>query len=209
MVTIIDYQVGNYFSLTNALNKCEIKFKVSNNINDIENSESLILPGVGSFKTGMKNLNKLNLIEPIKNHFIKKKKILGICLGMQLLLDESEEFGFSKGLGLIEGGIKKLPKLSKLGKQNLIPNITWSKIEKNKSFENTYILNEVSNESFFYFVHSFYAEVKKEQNIIAFSQFSDFKFPSIINENNVLGTQFHLEKSGNAGIQILNNFLIK
>ena len=157
----------------------------------------------------MKNLNKLNLIEPIKNHFIKKKKILGICLGMQLLLDESEEFGFSKGLGLIEGGIKKLPKLSKLGKQNLIPNITWSKIEKNKSFENTYILNEVSNESFFYFVHSFYAEVKKEQNIIAFSQFSDFKFPSIINENNVLGTQFHLEKSGNAGIQILNNFLIK
>ena len=94
MIIIVDYKVGNYFSLINALERCKVKFKVSNNKIDIEKSDTLILPGVGSFRVA-ENLKRLNLIDSIKNHFIKNKKILGICLGMQLLLDESE-FGFSK-----------------------------------------------------------------------------------------------------------------
>lgn len=209
MIIVIDYKVGNYFSLMNALNKCNVKFKVSNDIIDIEKSDALILPGVGSFKTGMENLNNLQLVDPIKNHFKKNKKILGICLGMQLLLDESEEFGFSKGLGLIKGSIKKLPQISKNNEHNLLPNITWSKIEKNQTIKNNFFLKNTSHESFYYFVHSYYAELKNKKNAIAFSYFNDFKFPSIINEKNVFGTQFHLEKSGNEGIQILNNFLNK
>lgn len=209
MVIILDYKVGNYFSLINALEKCDVKFKVSNNLIDIENCETLILPGVGSFKIGMENLNKLNLIDAIKNHFKKNKKILGICLGMQLLLDDSEEFGFTKGLGLIEGSIRKLPQLSKENKTNLLPNITWSKIEKNISNKNSFFLNFTSSQSFYYFVHSYYAQINNKKNVVAFSYFNDFKFPSIINKKNVFGTQFHLEKSGNEGIQILKNFLNK
>ena len=135
MIIIVDYKVGNYFSLINALERCKVKFKVSNNKIDIEKSDTLILPGVGSFRVGVENLKRLNLIDSIKNHFIKNKKILGICLGMQLLLDESEEFGFSKGLGLIKGSIKKLPQISKNNEHNLLPNITWSKIEKIKQLK--------------------------------------------------------------------------
>ena len=209
MIIIVDYKVGNYFSLINALERCKVKFKVSNDKIDIEKSDTLILPGVGSFRVGMENLKRLNLIDSIKNHFIKNRKILGICLGMQLLLDESEECGFSKGLGIIKGSIKKLPQISKNNDHNLLPNITWSKIEKNQSSKNNFFLNNTSDQSFYYFVHSYYAELKNKKNAISFSYFNDFKFPSIINEENVFGTQFHLEKSGNEGIQILKNFLNK
>ena len=205
-VIIIDYKVGNYFSLINALKKCNVKFIVSNDEKEIQKSDALILPGVGSFKVGMNNLKELNLVEPINNHFYKKKKILGICLGMQLLFDSSEEFGFTKGLGLIKGNIKKLPKKTIEGKKNIIPNMSWAKIKKNKLETDSLLLKDIDESSFFYFVHSFYAQTDKKENIIAYSNFFGLDFAAAVCEQNTFGTQFHLEKSGDDGIKILNNF---
>ena len=206
-VTIIDYKVGNYFSLINALEYCGAKIKVSNNYNEIKKSEIIILPGVGSFKTGMKNLNDFDLINVIKEHAYNKKKLLGICLGMQLFFDESEEFGYKKGLGLIPGKIQKLPEKDQNGKNNLIPNISWNTINKVLENDKKGFVNNLNDESFFYFVHSYFAIPKEKNNILAYSNFFNFQFTSIVNFENIYGTQFHLEKSGEHGIQLLKNFL--
>ena len=135
MIIVIDYKVGNYFSLMNALNKCNVKFKVSNDIIDIEKSDALILPGVGSFKTGMENLNNLQLVDPIKNHF---KKIKNYMFRYATLLDESEEFGFQRDWDLLRDLLKTSTNF-KNNEHNLLPNITWSKIEKNQTIKNNFL----------------------------------------------------------------------
>jgi len=207
-VTILDYKIGNYFSLINALKNCDVNFLVSNDIMEIKKSDVLILPGVGAFKSGMDNLKKLNLIDSIKEHAEKKKKILGICLGMQLLLNKSEEFGNENGLGLIDGSVKKLPSNNSLGQKNMIPNMSWNMIEKNNFSENKKFLENINDNNYYYFVHSFYAELSNQKNITAFSNFYDFKFAAIINKDNIFGTQFHLEKSGIEGIKLLKEFFL-
>ena len=205
-VIIVDYKIGNYFSLINALKNCDVNFSVSSDASEIKKSDVLLLPGVGAFKSGMDNLKKLNLVDSIKEHSEKKKKILGICLGMQLLLDKSEEFGNESGLGLIEGSVKKLPAKNSLGKKNLIPNMSWNVIKKNNFSNNKKFLENINDNNFYYFVHSFYAKLSDHKNIAAFSNFYDFKFAAIINKNNIFGTQFHLEKSGIEGIKLLKKF---
>lgn len=205
-VTIIDYKIGNYFSLINALKFCEVNFSVSNDPKIIKNSDILLLPGVGSYKTGMKNLSELNLINEIKEHVDRNKKLLGICIGMQLLLNESQEFGRCEGLGLIDGEVKKLPENNLDGSRNLIPNVTWNKIDENQYSENRTFIKNINKNNFYYFVHSYYSNVSNKKNIVAYSKFYDFKFPAIISKKNVFGTQFHLEKSGNEGIKLLENF---
>ena len=207
-VTILDYKIGNYFSLINTLKNCDVNFLVSNDIMEIKKSDVLILPGVGAFKSGMDNLKKLNLIDSIKEHAEKKKKILGICLGMQLLLNKSEEFGNENGLGLIDGSVKKLPSNNSLGQKNMIPNMSWNMIEKNNFSENKKFLENINDNNYYYFVHSFYAELSNQKNITAFSNFYDFKFAAIINKDNIFGTQFHLEKSGIEGIKLLKEFFL-
>ena len=207
-VTILDYKIGNYFSLINALKNCDVNFLVSNDIMEIKKSDVLILPVVGAFKSGMDNLKKLNLIDSIKEHAEKKKKILGICLGMQLLLNKSEEFGNENGLGLIDGSVKKLPSNNSLGQKNMIPNMSWNMIEKNNFSENKKFLENINDNNYYYFVHSFYAELSNQKNITAFSNFYDFKFAAIINKDNIFGTQFHLEKSGIEGIKLLKEFFL-
>ena len=207
-VTILDYKIGNYFSLIHALKNCDVNFLVSNNIMEIKKSDVLILPGVGAFKSGMDNLKKLNLIDSIKDHAEKKKKMLGICLGMQLLLNKSEEFGNENGLGLIDGSVKKLPSHNSLGQKNMIPNMSWNMIEKNNFSENKKFLENINDNNYYYFVHSFYAELSNQKNITAFSNFYDFKFAAIINKDNIFGTQFHLEKSGIEGIKLLKEFFL-
>tara|TARA_B100001123_G_C15068819_1_gene930741 strand:- start:193 stop:825 length:633 start_codon:yes stop_codon:yes gene_type:complete len=207
-ITIIDYKMGNHFSLINALKFCEVDFNVSNDPKVIRKSDILLLPGVGSFKTGMKNLSELNLIEEIREHVDKNKKILGICIGMQLLLNESDEFGLSKGLGLIEGEVKRLPENNINGTRNLIPNVSWNKINENKLSEKNNFLKNINKNNFYYFVHSYYANLKNKSNVIAYSKFYNFEYAAIISKNNIFGTQFHLEKSGSEGIKLLKNFFL-
>ncbi len=194
MITIIDYGAGNLFSVQNALNYLGIENTVSKEAKDIEKADALILPGVGAFPKAMKMLESTGLISVIKEN-IEKKPLLGICLGMQMLFEESEEFETTKGLGFIEGKIDKIVCPYK------IPHMGWNSLEIT---QNSPLLKGVNEGESVYFVHSFMAYTDKE-NISAQCDYG-IKVPALVERNNVFGAQFHPEKSGETGLQILKNF---
>lgn len=203
-ISIIDYDIGNVKSIINAFIKIGIEPILTNDRKTILSSDGVILPGVGAFGQGMENLKKHELI-PIINDFVKTKKpLMGICLGMQLLMEDSEEFGINKGLGLIEGKVIKLP-IQKLSNEKL-PHVSWNEIQRNENWENT-VLKDIEENSDMYFVHSFVVAPKNNKNILAFTEYSDYKFCSSVKKENIYGCQFHPEKSGKIGLKIMKNFV--
>ena len=201
MTIIVDYGIGNVFSVQRSFEHCGDKnIKLSNDPHEIKDADRVILPGVGAFKSGMNVIKKHNYDEKIFNYLIKKDSfVYGICLGMQLLFEKSYEFGLTKGLGLIKGDIVEFKKKNKKIKTN----IGWCKtnfVEKMKKKK----LKKFNNKHF-YFVHSFYTKPIDNSNILAKTSHGGFMFTSAIKKDNVLGTQFHPEKSGNLGIDFLKN----
>jgi glutamine amidotransferase len=209
-VVIIDYGLGNIFSINQACNKVGINTIVTSEISLIENADAIILPGVGAFGDAMKNLEQLNLINTIKNFAKSGKPFLGICLGMQLLFSKSEEFGRHIGLGLVEGEIKKFNFNNTEGNLIKIPQIQWNQIYfKNNDSWNITSLSGIRNNSYMYFVHSYYAKPQDENIILSYTKYADFEYCSAIKKGNITGLQFHPEKSGEIGINIFKNWLIK
>jgi len=205
-ITIIDYGCGNIFSLRRILDKLNLDVEVTNDPEKIINSDKIILPGVGAFKIGIDNLKKYNLDESINFFLNKGNYLLGICLGMQLLMEKSEEFGNHLGLGLIKGNVVKLENK----KYYPIPHIGWNQIEIKKNISDKgFILDKVKDKSYFYFIHSFIVKTTIEEDTICFSRYGDNYFSSVINSKNIFGTQFHPEKSGKVGEKLLLNFLKK
>lgn len=203
-ITIIDYGCGNIFSLKRTINKFDYNVEFTRDPDKIINAEKIILPGVGAFKTGIDNLKKNNLDEAISLFLNKGNFLLGICLGMQLLMDESEEFGNYLGLGLVEGNVTKLKKVDNYP----IPHIGWTQIHKQNDLnDDIYLLNNIKNLSYFYFIHSYQVNTKKKNETLTFSNYGNNHFSSIINSNNIFGTQFHPEKSGKVGEKLVLNFL--
>jgi glutamine amidotransferase len=200
-ITIIDYGMGNILSIQNAINFLGYKSILSNEPKLIEKSDILILPGVGSFNQAMKRLNKLKLVEAIKkNIFHNNGKILGICLGMQLLAKRGSENGKIKGIGLINGSVLSLK--SKTNK--VLPHIGFNKIV-NKS--NSKLFNGIKKDKHFYFVHSYYFEPKSKNLNFKYSYCNyGKKFISSFESDKICGTQFHPEKSQKNGLTLLNNF---
>ena len=196
---VVDYKTGNVDSVLKAVKKFNKTVVLSEDAKIIENANRLILPGQGSFDYGMRKLKDLNLIDLIKNFGIKQKKpILGICLGMQILAN----FGYennkvTEGLGLIEGEIKLIDTSLRL------PHIGWNEVMFSS---NNILLNDIKNNSDFYFVHSYYFDCKSKENIIGRSMYG-VEFPTIVNEKKIFGVQFHPEKSLKNGLKIINNFL--
>lgn len=204
-IAIIDYEIGNVKSIINAFKKIEIEPILTNQRDIIMNSDGLILPGVGAFTQGMKNLEKYGLHEIIYDFVNTKKPFMGICLGMQMLMEESEEFGITKGLGLIEGKVIKLPVQNPNCEK--LPHVSWNEIStKNISWKNT-ILDDLEEYTDMYFVHSFVASPKNEENILSITEYSDYKFCSSVKKENIYGCQFHPEKSGEQGLKIIQNFV--
>ena len=200
-VAIIDYGMGNLRSVENACKKLGFKVKIVSIPSELSEYDKLILPGVGSFKKAMKMLNEKNWMIAIKAEVENKKKpILGICLGMQLFASESEEFGYSKGLGIIKGKIKFLKNLNC---KNKVPHIGWNSIRIKKKHP---FLDKVENDTDFYFVNSYVFLPEEEKLIIAETKY-DIEFCSVIAKENVFGVQFHPEKSSKAGRKLLENFL--
>ena len=200
-VAIIDYGMGNLRSVENAVKKLEAKVKIISIPTELVNHDSIILPGVGSFKKAVKMLHEKNWIEEIKNEALNKKKpFLGICLGMQLLASESEEFGFSKGLDLIKGKIKFL---GNLGCKDKVPHIGWNSVSFTKDH---YLFKGISNKADFYFVNSFVFVPENKNHNLANTNY-DIDFCSIVAKDNIFGVQFHPEKSSKAGRKLLKNFL--
>ncbi len=204
-IILIDYGIGNVKSIINAFDKQKIKVVLSREKELILNADGLILPGVGAFSQGMDNLKKYNLISIIEDYVKTGKPLLGICLGMQLLFEKSEEFGKTKGLGLIEGDVLKIP-IDNSQKIKL-PHVSWNEIKpKNIDWENTILENIEVGENM-YFVHTFAGTPKNKNEILSTTNYCGVEFCSSVKKNNIYGCQFHPEKSSKKGLAIINNFI--
>ncbi|WP_459501012.1 imidazole glycerol phosphate synthase subunit HisH [Bacillus sp. C1] len=195
MIAIVDYGMGNIRSVEQALTRIGAKHIVTDNKQRILQSDGVILPGVGAFQKAMIALQKKGLVSVIKEIELQEKPLLGICLGMQLLFEESEEIKRTKGLSLLPGIIRKLKVPYK------IPHMGWNQLKKKREFE---LWNEVEDGSFVYYVHSYYADCPSE--IVYGSSDYEVNIPGFVAKGNVFGAQFHPEKSGDIGIRILRNF---
>lgn len=203
-IAIIDYNLGNLFSVQQACKYVGIDAIITNNIPQILDSSGIILPGVGSFNSAIKRIIDLGLDKVIKAEIKKGKPFMGICLGFQLLFTESEEFCLTKGLDIIAGRVIKFhDKKEKIR----IPHIGWNKIQfpENTNWNNT-ILNQLDNFTFMYFVHSFYVIPKNNCNLLTITDYGNIRFCSGIKKDNIYGFQFHPEKSGINGLKIYNEF---
>lgn len=201
-ICILNYGVGNIESVKQAFEYQGAEVLITNDSKKIISASRLVLPGVGAFKPAMQKLKKLNLLNSFE--IIKKKEIplLGICLGMQLLMDKSYEFGETSGLKMIPGEVIKVPEYFNK-KKIIVPYIGWSKINHKKHF----IMENIEQKKGFYFIHSFMAVPKNPKNIIASYSHKGNKIVAIISKNNFLGCQFHPEKSGKDGLCLIKNFL--
>ena len=194
---IIDLKSHNLFSILQACKNIGYKSSVVNNYSNKLNFDIIILPGVGSFKYAMKYLRQFHLQKKLFEFTLSKNKLLlGICLGMQLLFEKSDEFGKTKGLELIAGNVKKFNK-NKL----IVPHVGWNNIF---TINNFFLPSNVLNKKF-YFTHSYYCQPKNKYEINTFTKYGNLKFCSSIKKNNIIGTQFHPEKSGEPGLKILKN----
>lgn len=191
MISILDYGAGNLKSVENAFKFLGTKTKV---VDTIEDADALVLPGVGAFDTMMKKLNPFK--QDLINFLDSGKPFLGICLGMQVLFEDSEE-GDCKGLGYFKGSVKKLPSTVKL------PQIGWNKLTLKKECK---LFENIPDQACFYFVHSYAAEPQDEDLEVATCNYGK-EFSAAISKGNVFATQFHPEKSGTVGLQVLKNFL--
>ena len=200
-VCIIDYGLGNLASVYHAFFNLNVSVKISSSYNDIIESSHLVLPGVGNFKIGIENLEEKKMIPILKNEvLIKKKPILGICLGMQLFCNLSEECKGKIGLNFIDANVLKI---SNKNKEFKVPHIGWNEVD---FLEKSILYKKIKKNSSFYFVHSYHL-VSSNSSIVNGTCQHGEKIIVSIEKKNIFGTQFHPEKSGDAGTQLLANFL--
>ena len=207
-IIIIDYGVGNLLSVKRGFENCDVNVKVSSDPSIISKASHVVLPGVGAFRNAMDALEKYGLVDVIKEIGAKQKPLLGICLGMQLLLDESEEFGKTKGLGLISGKVISIPSQSTKGKALKSPHIGWGTLKPRASIENWFgtAIDVISENDALYFVHSFISMPNNLKHLIAETDFGGNNIPAVISKGSIIACQFHPEKSGQAGLKILRRF---
>ena len=197
-IVILDYGMGNLRNVQKGFEWVGFEPKVTRNKKEIERASAIVLPGVGAFKDCMENLEKFGLIEPLLRSIKKGKPYLGICLGLQILFSESEEFGPQKGLNLIKGKVVKF----RLDREHKVPHMGWNAVEKEREVP---YLRGIESGDFFYFVHSYYVLPEEAQWIATFTHYGK-PFVSSIWKENLFATQFHPEKSQQKGLKILENF---
>lgn len=210
-VTVIDYGIGNLLSVRRAFEYCNAKVFFTSNPNEVINADRLVLPGVGAFADAMKGLKERNLIEAIQSYTTLERPFLGICLGMQMMLSESEEFGRHEGLNFIPGKVVKIPSINAYGQPCKIPHIGWNQLVfpplQYENMWNASLLEGLSEKSSAYFVHSFTALPDDNKYRWADVVYGGNRFSAVIRKDNLYGCQFHPEKSGPVGLKIVSNFL--
>lgn len=207
-VVVIDFGVGNLLSVQRGLEHCGAKVNITNDPEIILSARRVVLPGVGAFRNGMLALERLGLVPVIRELALRRTPLLGICLGMQLLLEVSEEFGETKGLGLIAGRVIPVPTQTLAGIRQKIPHIGWSSLQlpqASAGWDNTLMQNNRVGEAA-YFVHSFMAEPTDPAHRIADCVYGSHFIPATIGRDKITGCQFHPEKSGEVGLKILKRF---
>jgi len=200
MIAIIDYGMGNIHSVQKALQLYGAETVITNKAKDIRSADKVVLPGVGAFDDAMLELKKRGLISPINGLIKSKKPLLGICLGMQLLFESSEEANESKGLGIFKGAVKKFGEEDKLK----VPHMGWNQL--NRVSEKCPLLKDIATGSYVYFCHSYYPDPEDKQAVAATCDYGK-EFAAIAWKDNIYGVQFHPEKSQEIGLKILKNFV--
>jgi len=198
VITVVDYKLNNLRSLENTLRRLGHDVRLTSDPNDIQAAEKLILPGVGAFGDGMRNLRDLGLAQPFIEKVTAGTPTLGICLGMHLLFTESEEFGLHRGLDLLPGRAVKLPASLR------VPHMGWNQLHPKRVDS---LMRGVTESSFVYFVHSYYVEPRSADIVLATTDY-EIEFPAIVHTRNIWATQFHPEKSQHVGERILDNFAL-
>lgn len=206
-IAIIDYGLGNLFSINNACKLVGLDTIVTNDIDIIKNADALILPGVGAFGDAINSLNSNNLTQTIYDFVETGKPFLGICLGMQLLFSESQEFGINKGLNLIKGKVVKFPSKNTNGEKVRVPQIQWNQIyAQSKNNWDDSPLKDVPEGSYMHFVHSYFAVPEDENEILTYTEYEGIRYASAVKKENIIGIQYHPEKSAKQGIKIYQNW---
>lgn len=200
MIAIVDYDMGNLKSVEKAFLKLGLEAKVTRSPKEILNASHIVLPGVGAFKDCMRNLDQYGLIDPLLKSIEAGKPFLGICLGLQLLFEESSEFGVHKGLGVLKGRVVRFPSSGAEGLK--VPHMGWNSINKKKESP---LMNGIPEGEYFYFVHSYYAAPEDAGATLTTTDYG-LEFVSSIAKDNITACQFHPEKSQKAGLRVLKNF---
>lgn len=198
MIGIIDYGMGNLKSVSNALDSLNIKNIISDDKEILKSCKKLILPGVGAFNDAMKNLKKNNLDKFILEEVENGKELLGICLGMQLLFEEGYEGEKMNGLGLLKGKIVKMN-----GEGRRVPHIGWN---NGQHYKKDKLLKGIKEESYFYYVHSYIASDYLKEDLLIGADYNGILIPGLFRNKNIIGAQFHPEKSGEVGLKLIGNF---
>lgn len=199
MVAIIDYGAGNLSSVKKALDYLGAESEITQDKSKILSASHVVLPGVGSFGDAMNSMEERGLVETVKRAAVSGKPFLGICLGLQLLFESSDESAGVEGLGLLNGRIVEIPK----NKGLKVPHIGWNSVSLNKSDG---IFKGIDEQSYFYFVHSFYLTGANDDVVAATTQYGE-SIQCAVQKGNLCATQFHPEKSGKTGLKVLKNFL--
>lgn len=198
MIGIVDYGMGNLFSVSKALERLGADYFISGDKNDLLKADGLLLPGVGAFRDAMERLDA----DTIKGFAASGKPLLGICLGMQLLFEQSEENGLTKGLGLLPGSVQRFPGKTHEGETYKVPHMGWNRLE----FVKPSPLLKNLEEDYVYFVHSYYVSAVNSDVLLAKAQYHE-PVSAVVGRDNIFGMQFHPEKSSKLGMALLNNFL--
>lgn len=207
-ISIIDYGIGNILSVKRAFQKVGAEVEYITTEQEIERADHLVLPGVGAFKDGMEELKKRNLVNGIQKFCSENRPFLGICLGMQMMLEESEEFGISKGLGIIPGKVIRIPNTDVNGNPQKVPHVGWNRLkraDKEGSWKRT-LLDGMEEDIETYFVHSYVADPVSDEYRLADTYYGGIRLAAVVRKGNCYGTQFHPEKSGEIGLKLIYNF---
>jgi len=204
-IAIVDYGVGNLYNAERGFAQYTPNAITTQSADDIRNADAIVLPGVGSFESGMRGLRERNLIEPITKAAASGKPFFCICLGAQLILDEGHEFGAHKGLGLVKGTVTRFPDL---GRGIKIPHIGWNQIypASRNQWDNT-IMGTIPEQSNMYFVHSYNLNPADKGDVLCLTTYGWYEFCSAVKHKNIYATQFHPERSGPAGLRIIEQFV--
>jgi len=196
MIAIVDYGMGNLRSVEKGFLKVGVDARIVSNPKAVDDARAVVLPGVGAFRDCMRNLKEKSLIESVLRSIQKGKPYLGICLGLQVLFTESEEFGIYKGLDILKGKVMRFRLTLK------VPHMGWNKV---KILRRSPLFEDIQDQAFFYFVHSFYV-VPDDNDIVATTTEYGITFASMVWKENIFATQFHPEKSQETGLKVLRNF---
>ncbi len=204
MINIIDYEMGNLRSVAKAFESLGYPVRISANPSDISSADKVVLPGVGAFRDCINNLHNGGFVEPLLEHVEAKKPLLGICVGMQMLFDKSEENGCFAGLGIIPGNVIRFPAgMTENNERLKVPHMGWNNLLIKQPSP---LFADVKEASYLYFVHSYYCAPTNTNDVSATCRYGDVEFCASVWRDNIMATQFHPEKSQEVGLHIFKNF---